>query len=231
MISLHSPVVHFPIGGLFITVFATSVAFILNILISKNKIPKSLKKYLGKDILAKLDFVAHVTGIIGMFGIVISAITGILDAGGANSLLITDFGIISKGISNSLASSLLTYKIALTIIVFNIFLVAGIFRLYFVTYKGYNHMFQTSMAIQLVYLISIIYGFTFLILIGSVGGILTSGSTILSQIPFINELLPGGNPLLLGLYIIGPGIMIILIILSDWIKIRKTTTQRHLIES
>jgi uncharacterized membrane protein len=225
MISLHSPVVHFPIGGLFVTVIATSIAFLLNFLIKRDKIPKSLKRYLGDDIITKLDFVAHVAGIIGLFGIILSTFTGILDAGGANSLVITDFGIILAGISNSLASSLLTYKIGLTIITFNIFLVAGIFRLYFVTFKGNKNMYQNSLTIQLVYLISILYGFTHLVLIGAVGGILTSGSTVLSQIPLVNELLPGGNPIFLGFFLIGPGIIVILIVLNNWIKNKKVVPQ------
>ncbi|MHA1992367.1 MAG: hypothetical protein ACW981_15070 [Candidatus Hodarchaeales archaeon] len=213
MISLHSPVVHFPIGGLFVTVIATSMAFLLNFLIARDKIPSSLKKFLGDDIITKLDFVAHVAGIIGLFGIILATFTGILDAGGANSLFITDLSIIIKGISSTLASNLLTYKIGMTIIVFNIFLVAGIFRLYFVTYKGKKHMYHNSIYIQLIYLISILYGFTFLVLIGAVGGILASGSTVLSQIPFVNELLPGGNPIFLGFYIIVPAFIALAIII------------------
>lgn len=212
MVSLHSPVVHFPIGGLFVTVIATLLAFSLNFLFKTDKIPSSIKKYLGEDIITKLDFVAHIAGIIGLFGILLSTFTGILDAGGANSFIITDFNVILAGILNSLASDLLTYKIGLTIIAFNIFLSAGIFRLYFVTYKGKKHMYHNSIYIQVIYLMAILYGFTFLILIGATGGILTSGSTILSQIPFVNELLPGGNPLFLGSYIIFPAILALAII-------------------
>ncbi|OLS25875.1 MAG: hypothetical protein HeimC3_11490 [Candidatus Heimdallarchaeota archaeon LC_3] len=221
MVSLHSPVVHFPIGGLFITVFATVSGFILHLLISNDKIPEKILKVFGKDIVTKLDFVAHISGIIGLLGIIISTVSGILDAAGVESFIITDLNLFVIGITNSLSSSLLTYKIAMTLIAFNIFLVVGIIRLYFVTYKGNKHMYQTDITIQLIYVISIIYGFSFLILIGATGGLITSGSTILSQIPIINELLPGGSPIFLGLYIIGPSLLAISIILYKLLSNRK----------
>jgi hypothetical protein len=181
--------------------------------------PENILKILGEDIVTKLEFVSHISGIIGMLGIILATVSGILDAGGANTFIITDINIILIGISNSLSSSLLTYKIVFTIFAFNMFMAAGVFKLYFVNYRGKKHLFQNNIAIQVIYLEAIIFGFFSLILIGSVGGIISSGSTVLSQIPVINELLPGGNPFILGIYLIMPAIIavgtIFVVLFSD----------------
>ena len=114
---LHSPVVHFPIGGLFVATIAAVTAFLLHLLISNDKIPEKILKIFGKDILTKLDFVTHISVIIGLLGIIIAVITGILDASGAQTLIFSDFSlfftIFYRGITNSLSNTLLTYKICI----------------------------------------------------------------------------------------------------------------------
>ena len=154
-------------------------------------------------------------------GLIIAVITGIIDASGSTSLIITNFNVILIGISNALSNNLLTFKIAFTILAFNMFLIAGLFKLYFVNYKGKKHMYQNNFVIQLIYIESIIYGFFCIVLIGAVGGLFATGSTILTQIPIINQLLPGGNPIVLGIFLILPAIIALVTILSGFFVNRK----------
>ncbi|MFW9929293.1 MAG: hypothetical protein ACFFD1_07870 [Candidatus Thorarchaeota archaeon] len=209
---LHSPLVHFPIGAFFLTTLATILAFTINILYSKGFIPQKIKKLLGNDIVSKLDFVAHLAGIVGILSIFPVVLTGLADASGIVNPNLLDINVYLTGLSNGLSSQLLTFKIGMTIYMFNVFLFAGFLHIYFVTYKGNKNMYQNPLAIQIIYVESTIIGFFTIIYIGAVGGIIATGGTILSQVPLMNLLLPGHNPIILVLYFIIPALFALIIL-------------------
>ena len=78
--ALHAPSLHFHLGAWAVTAFCTFLAFWINFLRKRNLIPEVIDKHIHPDMVARLEYVAHVTGIIGFLGVIGSSYFGFLDA-------------------------------------------------------------------------------------------------------------------------------------------------------
>ena len=164
---LHGPSLHFHIGAWFVTAICTMVSFWLGLMVSildrKDIISKPIFER-GKNFVNSLDFVAHVCGIVGLFGILGSTYLGLIDASGIelefsllnyeaalNSILkLIDVNIILQGFDIALNDQLLGYKVVWTIVGIQLFLLAGIIRFYFVTLNK-TKIYDTHLGVQIVY--------------------------------------------------------------------------------
>ena len=198
-ILLHSPVLSFHIGAWAVTALCTFLAFWINFLRKRHIISDRVNNYLGNDVVVKLDFVAHVTGIIGLGGIVLAIWTGFIDASGQVSSIfsIFDLNLLIKGINIALGDPLLSFKIQWTFVGIQLFVFAGIIRYYFVTYKKGRTVYDEHFTIQVIYSELTLVAYTIVTIVGAVGGLYATGHTIVADIPIIKEFLPGGNLLLI----------------------------------
>ena len=202
-ISLHAPILSFHIGAWAITALCTFSAFWINFLRKRNLIPTRTNDFLGDDVVIKLDFVAHVTGIIGLIGIILAVWTCFVDAStitGKTLFSVFDINVILNGVNVALASELLSFKMLWTVVGIQIFLFAGLIRLYFVTYKKGRTVYDEHLTIQILYSESTLIAYVVITVIGAVGGLYATGHTVVADIPIIQDFLPGGNLLIVFLF-------------------------------
>lgn len=196
MSGLHSPSLHFHIGAWAVTALCTFLAFWINFLQKRNLLPKRLEKMLGSYAVQRLDYVAHVTGIIGFLGIVVSAYFGFIDASGVPGAGPLDFDAFLKGIDASFTNINLAFKVTWTVVALQAFVFAGLIRLYFVTINHADTVYDQHTVIQIIYAEATLLGFFLLVMVAGAGGIWVYGKSILSDIPVLQEFLPGGDLLI-----------------------------------
>ena len=212
MMSLHAPSLHFHLGAWAVTALCIFLAFWINFLQKRNLIPKQLQKFIHPDTVARLDYVANITGIIGLAGVVVSAYFGFLDASQVANVSPLDFNAFLIGFDKALATPDLAFKVQWTIVGVQAFIFAGIIRLYFVTYKRERTVFDQHYVFQILYSESTLVGFFLMVIVAGTGGIYVYGESILSGIPILQDFLPGGN--LLAPVIAVTGVFAILFVLS-----------------
>ncbi|HKZ40603.1 MAG TPA: hypothetical protein VJ044_06545 [Candidatus Hodarchaeales archaeon] len=191
--TLHSPSLHFHIGAWFVTALCTFIAFWINFLQRRNLLPNRINDILGPNAVVRLDYVAHVTGIIGFVGIIGSAYLGFIDAAGLENPSPFDIEAAIRGFDVAMGVPVLAFKVIWTVAGLQAFLFAGIIRLYFVTLKHSRSVYDQHVTIQIIYAESTLLGFLTMVIIAGAGGIWVYGSSILSGIPILQDFLPGGN--------------------------------------
>lgn len=193
MMSLHAPSIHFHLGAWAITAICTFLAFWINYFQKRDLIPGPFKRFIHPDTVARLDYVATVTGIVGLAGVVVAAYTGFLDASEVPNVSPLDFNAVLKGIDAALGNVDLAFKVQWTIVAVQFFIFAGIIRFYFVTWKRESSVYDQHFVFQILYSESTIVGFFILMVVAGTGGIYVYGKSILSGIPILEDFLPGGN--------------------------------------
>ncbi|OLS20609.1 MAG: hypothetical protein HeimC3_39910 [Candidatus Heimdallarchaeota archaeon LC_3] len=193
MSGLHSPSLHFHIGAWAVTALCTFLAFWINFLQKRNLLPKVLENILGPFAVQRLDYVAHVTGIIGFLGIVASAYFGFIDASGVAGAGPLDISAALKGIDVSFGNEVLAFKVTWTIVALQAFIFAGLIRFYFVTLNHANSVYDRHTAVQVIYAESTLLGFFLLVMVAGAGGIWVYGKSILTDVPILQDFLPQGN--------------------------------------
>ncbi|MHA1991852.1 MAG: hypothetical protein ACW981_16760 [Candidatus Hodarchaeales archaeon] len=193
MAGLHSPSLHFHIGAWAVTALCTFLAFWINFMQKRNLLPNRFNKILGPYAVQRLDYVAHVTGIIGFLGIVASAYFGFIDASGVPGAGPLDFNAFLIGIDASFDNINLAFKVTWTVVALQAFLFAGLIRFYFVTLNKADTVYDQHSAIQIIYAEATMLGFFLLVMVAGAGGIWVYGKSILSDVPILQEFLPGGD--------------------------------------
>ncbi|MHA2297772.1 MAG: hypothetical protein ACXAEU_01905 [Candidatus Hodarchaeales archaeon] len=221
---LHAPSIHFHLGAWAVTVLCVGLAVLLSIA------RKYFKRFIREDYLEKiptyvdrLDFAAHVSGIIGLLGILVSSVAGVLDASGKtletldleNILETFSIDALLAGLTTSSMSEDLAFKIVWTIIGMYFFVFIGAIRIYYVNYRG-ERMYDQRVSILLLYVFSAINGFFVMIVVAGAGGAISYGRSLLDLTPLTAGFLPGGG-LMPALIVIETAISAMMMI---WIWIR-----------
>ena len=193
MSGLHSPSLHFHIGAWAVTALCTFLAFWINFLQKRNLLPKFLEDLLGPYAVQRLDYVAHVTGIIGFLGIVVSAYFGFIDASGVPGASPLDINAALKGVDVAFGNDVLAFKVTWTIVALQAFIFAGLIRFYFVTLNHANSVYDRHTVVQVIYAESTLLGFFLLVMVAGAGGIWVYGKSILTDVPILQDFLPSGN--------------------------------------
>lgn len=191
MMSLHAPSIHFHLGAWAVTALCIFGAFWVNLLQERNLIPRQLQRFIHPDTVARLDYVANITGIIGLAGVVVSVYFGFLDASQVANVSPLDFNAFLLGVDKALASTDLAYKVQWTAVGVQFFVVAGLLRLYFVTYKKDTSVFDENYVFQIIYSEMALLGFFIMVIVAGSGGVYVYGESILSGIPILEDFLPG----------------------------------------
>ncbi len=224
---LHAPSIHFHIGAWFVTAVCTMLALGLNFLQRRELL--NSEKWFGTDIVKNLDFTAHVTGIIGLGGILMGAYLGLIDASGVDIhfsfqsledvlntiLFFLDFTVPLKGFETGINNQILGYKIIWTVVGMQLYLISGIIRLYFVTIRKIK-ISEIHLGIQLIQSVSSLVGFIVMISIAATGGMYSYSESFIEEIPILQNLLPNSEFLLLPVLIVLFGFFAILMILSSF---------------
>ncbi|MHA2174094.1 MAG: hypothetical protein ACXAC2_15290 [Candidatus Kariarchaeaceae archaeon] len=225
---LHAPSLHFHIGAWFVTAVCTMLAFWMNLFQKRNII--DFEKRLGDNLISRLDFTAHVCGLVGLGGILGSAYLGLLDASGVefhlsltnyqdaldSILFFLDFSVVQQGFENALDNSLLGYKVVWTVVGVQLFLISGIIRFYFVTIRK-NKIYDTHIGVQVIYSGAASWGFVVMVAISAAGGIYSYNESVMENIPILSSLLPGAEFSLLPILSIFFGFLALMMILSTFV--------------
>ncbi|MHA2231721.1 MAG: hypothetical protein ACXAB4_04460 [Candidatus Hodarchaeales archaeon] len=198
---LHGPSLHFHLGAWAVTAIATFIAFWLTFLNQSGLLKEDLLSKKQTDhYVDQLDFVAHVTGIVGLLGIILAGITGLMDAytweNPNKDGLDQPLEAILEGYDISAKYEVLAFKVAWTIVGTYCFIFAGIIRLYFVNYR-HERVYDQHSAIQVLYAEALMLGFLIMVAIAGAGGIWTYGESILERAPIFEGFLPGRGGYLL----------------------------------
>jgi hypothetical protein len=191
--ALHAPSLHFHLGAWAVTAVCTFAAFWINFLQKRDLIPNRINKYIHPDTVARLEYVAHVTGVVGLLGVFLALYTGFLDASGIRNVSPLDINAFFIGIDRSLTNPILAFKVQWTLVGVQAFIFAGILRFYFVNIKGGKSVYDEHYAIQMIYAEATLLGFFLMMIVAGAGGIWVYGESILSGIPILQDFLPGGN--------------------------------------
>ncbi|MFQ5977188.1 MAG: hypothetical protein ACE5OZ_03525 [Candidatus Heimdallarchaeota archaeon] len=198
---LHGPSLHFHLGAWAVTAVVTFIAFWLSFLNQSGLLKEEMvpKKHIEQYV-DQLDFVAHVTGIVGLLGVILAGITGLMDAytweNPNKDGLDQPLEAILKGYDISTKYEVLSFKVAWTIVGTYCFVFAGIIRLYFVNYR-HERVYDQHSAIQVLYAEALMLGFLIMVAIAGAGGIWTYGESILERAPILEGFLPGRGGYLL----------------------------------
>jgi hypothetical protein len=194
--ALHAPSLHFHLGAWAVTALCTFLAFWINFMRKRNLIPESIDKRIHPDMVSRLEYVSHVTGIIGFLGVIGSAYFGFLDASGIPKPSPLDINAFFVGLDNALANDILSFKVQWTFVGVQAFIFAGILRFYFVTVKRRSSVYEQHYVVQILYAEATLIGFFLMVIVAGAGGIWVYGESILSGIPILQDFLPGGNLLI-----------------------------------
>ncbi|MFW9992401.1 MAG: hypothetical protein ACFFD4_10165 [Candidatus Odinarchaeota archaeon] len=197
---LHAPSIHFHLGAWAVSVACVFLAVALALALKYHEIIHklfriNLKKNNREETLNvyvdKLDFAAHVSGIIGFLGIVVSGFAGILDASGMETLESISIDGFLTGLDISTQTESLTFKVVWTIIGAFCFVFMGIIRMYVVNYR-HERMYNQRVSLLLLYIISITNGFFIMVVVAGTGGAIIYGESLLNLHPILEGFLPGG---------------------------------------
>ncbi|MFW9853843.1 MAG: hypothetical protein ACFFFG_02215 [Candidatus Thorarchaeota archaeon] len=184
--ALHPPAVHFPIGAWFVTTLTLLMALWINFFQKRGII--DFESRFGKNIVSRLDFVAHVCGIIGLVGVLPAIYLGLIDASGIINPNPLDINVALLGLTNSFQDDLLTIKVIGALVGMQLFIIAGVLRFIVVT-VNHSDIYETRTLIQVLYGGSTFVGFGVILLVGAVGGIIVYDESLLETLPFIDVLI------------------------------------------
>ncbi len=209
---LHAPSIIFHLGAWAVTAICTFLAFWISFLDKRDLIPKPVKRFIHPDTVARLDYVAAITGVVGLAGVLASAYFGFLDASQVANESPFDIMAFFQGFNNVLGNDVLSFKAQWTIVGIQAFVFAGILRFYFVTIRRQSSMYDSHYVVQIIYAEAILVGYVCMTVVAGAGGIYVYGESLLSGIPILEDLLPGGN--LMAPLLVATGLLAIVFILS-----------------
>ena len=175
---LHAPSIIFHLGAWAVTAVCTFFAFWINFLDKRDLLPRQAKRFVHPDTVARLDYVAAVTGLVGMAGVLVSVYFGFLDASQVANVSPLDFGALLTGINNALGNDVLSFKVQWTLVGIEAFAFAGILRLYFVTIKQGNSVYDQLYVFLIIYAEAIFVGFVCLTVVAGGGGFYVVGDCV-----------------------------------------------------
>ena len=219
---LHAPSIVFHLGAWAVTAVCIFLAYWINFFQKRDWIPEKLKPFIHPDTVARLDYVAAITGVVGMAGVLASAYFGFLDASQIADVNPIDIFAALTGFDNALGNDVLTFKVLWTVIGIEAFAFAGLIRLYFVTIKRESSVFDQHYVFQILYAESTLFGYACMTVVAGAGGIYVYGESLLSGKPILEDLLPGGT--LMGPFVILVAIFTILFVISIVLR-EKVTPQ------
>jgi hypothetical protein len=192
MTGLHVPSIHFHIGAWTVTALSISLAFVLNFLDKRGLLPQFIKNFMGEHVIQQLDYVSMMTGIVGLSGLLLSVWTGLIDATGVKKPNYIDINLLVQGYEFAISNPILGFKVIWAFVGVQFFLLVLGIRTYFVTIKKEKSVFDQNMFIQILYVESALIGMFLMLVIAGAGGIWVSGASIFSDLPILQEFLPGG---------------------------------------
>ncbi|MHA2366287.1 MAG: hypothetical protein ACXAC7_20190 [Candidatus Hodarchaeales archaeon] len=193
MTGLHAPSLHFHLGAWAVTALCTFLAFWINFFEKRGFLPKPISELLGPYAVQRLDYVAHITGIVGFMGVVASAWFGFVDSTGTKGANYADIGLVMEGYDTALSNEVLAFKVIWTFVGLQAFLFAGIIRTYFVTIKKERTVYDQHVVVQVLYAEATLMGFFMMVVIAGAGGIWMYGASVLTGVPILEDFLPGGD--------------------------------------
>ncbi|PWI46398.1 hypothetical protein CEE45_17040 [Candidatus Heimdallarchaeota archaeon B3_Heim] len=203
MAELHPIVLHFHIANLALSVFTFLVAIIVAAFertdfFNRKKVKKVFR---GRELMDqrtcrtyadKFEFVAFMFLIYGIVTLAVAGVAGFLDASGNVGIGYINFDNLAAGISEASLSTILGYKVIWAIIGTSYFLFAIALRIYFVSYRK-ERFFSQHYLFWIVYILSQILGYLLLTLVSGAGALRVYGGTLITDIPIMGEMLPGGT--------------------------------------
>ena len=226
MAGLHVPTIHFHIGAWAITTLSIALAFWINFLDKRGLLPEFIMNFLGDEIVEKLDYMALMTCIVGFSGILVSIWTGLIDANGGSLLNYGDINLLVSGYEKAISSPILGFKVVWAFTGMQFFILILAIRIYFVTIRKEKTVFDQNIFVQLIYGESALAGLFIMLCIAGAGGIYTTGSSIFSTIPILQDFLPGGNLMIPFFFFCG--IFSVILALSLFIKEKNENFERRI---
>ena len=228
MAELHPIVLHFHIANLALSIFTFLVAIVVVIFeqtdfFNRRRVRRIFR---GRELMDqrtcriyadKFEFVAFMFLIYGIVTLVVAGIAGFLDASGNVGIGTISLDNVVAGISEASLSSILGYKVIYAIIGSSYFLFAAVIRIYFVSYRK-ERFFSQHPFYWVVFILSQILGYLLLTLVSGAGAIRVYGGTLISDIPILGEMLPGGSIDPTPIILIGTLLIVFLIVFAGFSK-------------
>ena len=199
----HGPSLHFHLGAWAVSAVCTFFAFWLSLLSQSGLLTeKYLPRETTKRYVDQLDFTAHVCGIVGFLGLVVTGFAGWMDASGLEMWESLSIEGITKGYEISTQDDFLAFKVIWSIIGMYCFVFSGMLRIYFVNIRK-ERMYDQHFAIRALYGESTLLGFFIMVAVAAAGGIIVAGESFIEDVPIMNEILPGNDGILILITVLG----------------------------
>ncbi|MHA2155204.1 MAG: cytochrome c oxidase subunit 3 [Candidatus Hodarchaeales archaeon] len=203
MAELHPIFIHFHIASLASSVFTMFIATMIAVFentdfFNRRRIKKIFRGRVFMDqptcraYSDKFEFVAFTFLIYGIVTLIVAGLAGFLDASGNIGIQFVNFDNFVAGINEASLSSILGYKVIWAIIGTSYFLFAAALRIYFVSHRK-ERFFSIHFLYWIVYILSQILGYILLTLVSGAGALRVFGGTLIQDIPFMGDMLPGGS--------------------------------------
>ncbi len=210
----HGPSLHFHLGAWAVSAVCTFFAFWLSLLSQSELLKeKTLPRETAKRYVDQLDFTAHICGIVGFFGLVVTGFAGWMDASGLELWESLSVEGITTGYDTSIQNEFLAFKVIWSIIGMYCYLFSGILRVYFVNIRK-KRMYDQHFAIRALYGESTLLGLFIMVSVAAAGGILIAGESFIEDVPIMNEVLPGNDGILILITVLSVLLAFILVISS-----------------
>lgn len=197
---LHPPLAHLPIGAWVICVLATVIFFMVGLYLDLNKEKVNIEFMVS--VAKTFENIAIFSSFFGFFSFLLTGYFGLLDAS-RQSISIIDIlnlNILVDGLNFALINELLAFKIRWSLVLFHV-MIFSLFIASFIHIKKRKYIFQIKLALRLLYVESIFFGFVLITMISFVGGFYVYGNIVLDTLPFLAIFLPENENLLISLFV------------------------------
>ncbi|MFX1513692.1 MAG: hypothetical protein ACFFCQ_14000 [Promethearchaeota archaeon] len=220
----HGPSLHFHLGAWAVSAVCTFFAFWLSF---SSRSGLLQEKYVSKETVKRyvdqLDFTAHICGIVGFLGLVVTGFAGWIDASGLEMWESLSIEGVTKGYEASTEDEFLAFKVIWSIVGMYCFLFSGFLRVYFVTLRK-ERIYDQHFAVQILYGESTLFGFFTMVAVAAAGGIYVYGESFIQDVPFMNEVLPGADNFLILITVLSVLLAGTLILSSIFMKPERQKT-------